>query len=219
MWCALVWSVLHRFLYLFSAITKISWCCCCFALWECVWEWFVHGGMSQWGPLRDMNHESIISRLCSVEPPGRVGSDHLIQSFSSTVVHYTIRQYKSHLPCRRRWKLHWWGWGGGSAASTVGPLMCSTSGSLRIYLPSEHVGVLFKNTATQRAAASLHLPYSIYREKQRSWETVIYFRNNTREKNRETGKEKGWGGTQRGILDTQKDGNYTDEQQIQSANV
>lgn len=58
----------------------------------------MHGGMSQWGPLKDRNRETIISRLCSAEPPGRVGSGHLIQSFSSTMVHYTIHQYKSHLP-------------------------------------------------------------------------------------------------------------------------
>lgn len=30
-------------------------------------EWFEHGGMSQWGPLRDWNCEAIISCLCRVE--------------------------------------------------------------------------------------------------------------------------------------------------------
>lgn len=90
----------YRFLYLFSTIIKISWYGPFFALWECVWEWFVHGGMSQWGLLKDKNCESIISRLCSVEPQGRVVSRHLIQPFSSTMVHYTICQYKSHVPHR-----------------------------------------------------------------------------------------------------------------------
>lgn len=200
MWCALAQSMLYRFLYLFSTITKISWCCSCFALWECVWERFVHGGMSQWGPLRDMNRESIISRLCSVEPLGRVGSDHLIQSFSSTMVHYTIRKYKSHLPCRRRWKLHWCGWGGGSAATAVGPLMCSTSGSLHIYLPSEHIVALFKNIATRGATAIFTFPIQFAEKNRESSETVIYFRSNSRERETEkTGKEKGE--TQRRIRD------------------
>lgn len=102
--CFSVEHALDIFLYLFTTITKISWCWPCFALWECIWEWLLHGGMSQWGPLKDRNCESIISRLCSIKPLGRVGSGHLIQSFSSTMMHYTLRQHKRHPFCWRRWK-------------------------------------------------------------------------------------------------------------------
>lgn len=93
-----------RFLYLSATMTGISRRECCFAWRECVCEGFAHGVISQWAPLKDQSCEAIISFLCSVEPPGKVGSGHLIQSFSSTVVHCTIHQHKSHLPCRRRWK-------------------------------------------------------------------------------------------------------------------
>lgn len=127
-------SVPCRFLYLPATMTGISRCERCFALRECVCERFAHGAISQWGPLKDESCEAIISFLCSVEPPGRVGSGHLIQSFSSTVVHCTMHQHKSHLPCRRRWKYCWWRQG-----SVASPPMCSTSGSIPIYLPSENI--------------------------------------------------------------------------------
>lgn len=91
-------STPYGFLNLSATVTGISWCERCFALWKCICERCEHGAISQWGPLKDENCEAIISFLCSVEPPGRVGSGHLIQSFSSTVVNCTMHQHKSHLP-------------------------------------------------------------------------------------------------------------------------
>lgn len=97
-------ACLIDFCILSATMTGISRCWLCPALRGCVRERFARGAISQWGPLKDESCEAIISFLCSVEPPGRLGSGHLIQSFSSTVVHCTVHRHKSHLPCRRRWK-------------------------------------------------------------------------------------------------------------------
>lgn len=144
--------------------------------------------MSQWGPLEDRNRESIISSLCSVEPLGRVGSDHLIHSFSSTMVHYTIRQdgsTKAISPVEEDGNNVGGGRGGGGAVpSTSVPhqeafiFMCPRS---------TFVG-LCKNRSTTGNHSQPHLLYSLCREEQTRWETAVCVRKNTGEKNRETGK-------------------------------